>query len=318
MMSYQCKNPVVIIIFNRPQYTQRVFEQIRKVKPQKLYIISDGPRENLESDVNNVSTCREITSNVDWPCEVVKIFSDNNLGCKKRVITGLNEVFFNEDRAIILEDDCVPTEAFFQFCDWGLERYNNNRQVAVVSGSNLLDYDSSIPIDEDIRAGFSMYINCWGWATWRDKWNKLDSFLSIQELNSKIKSILKSTPLSKNEKVFWTGVFRHSINTRTIWDFYLQYVFFKESFVSVYPRYNLVENIGFGSDSTHTHTMPEFVEKSWPKRDKFNRLMELREPEKVEINKGRDRLVIRVIYGYSKFSTLKLSLGNILRYLGLI
>jgi len=166
------------------------------------------------------------------------------------------------------------------------------------------------------RAGFSMYINCWGWATWKTTWNQFDSYLSIQEINKTFDIIVKDTPLSRTEKVFWKGVLRHSIYTRTIWDFYLQHLFFKQSLVSVYPRYNLVENIGFGIDSTHTHSVLEFVGKSRPQIEKVNNIMNLKEPEKIEADMNRDRKVIRTVYGYSGFSTFKLAVGNILRYLG--
>jgi len=118
-MNYQCQTPVAIITFNRPEPTRKVFDQIRKVKPGKLYFISDGARDGVGADTVNVGLCRDIADQVDWTCDVVRIFSETNLGCKKRVITGLNQVFENEDSAIILEDDCVPTQAFFEFCDWG-------------------------------------------------------------------------------------------------------------------------------------------------------------------------------------------------------
>jgi hypothetical protein len=196
-MSYICKTPVVMIIFNRPQFTQKVFDEIKKVKPAKLYVISDGSRENNDSDISNVQICREIVNDFDWICDVSRIFSDKNLGCKKRVITGLNEVFSKEERAIILEDDCVPSEAFFEFCDWGLDRYENSNQVAIVSGSNLLDFKSELMPNNEDRADFSIYINCWGWATWKRTWNEFDPYLSIQEINLKKKSLFKNTSLVK-------------------------------------------------------------------------------------------------------------------------
>ena len=317
-MSYICKTPVVMIIFNRPQFTRKVFDEIRKVKPAKLYVISDGSRDNNSDDISNVEICREIVNEVDWTCDVIRIYSDSNLGCKKRVISGLNEVFSKEERAIILEDDCVPTEAFFEFCDWGLDRYENNNQVAIVSGSNLLDYVSDLALNEGDRAGFSMYINCWGWATWKRTWNEFDPYLSVQEINSKRIFLFKNTTLGKTERLFWTNVFKHSVSTRTIWDFYLQYTFFENSFVSIYPKYNLVRNIGFGNDSTHTFNIPKFVEHSLPNVTKFAEIMRLHEPESIIVNDARDKQVIRIVYGYSKLATIKLVLGNNLRYNGII
>lgn len=315
---YTCETPVVMIIFNRPQFTERVFEQIKSVKPRKLYIVSDGCRPGVPDDTEKVQKCRDIVNRVDWGCEVTKIYADTNLGCKKRVITGLDQVFQMETKAIILEDDCVPTDTFFQFCEWGLNKYEHNNQVAVVSGSNLLDYNQSVDIPKNVRAGFSMYINCWGWATWRHIWSRLDPYLSLREVNSSVNHILGQVSLSQSQRIFWREVFKHSVYSSSIWDFYLQYAFFKYSLISVYPRYNLVGNIGFGEDSTHTVNKPDFVHKSWPDGKKFGTLMNLKEPETVDVNELRDREVLKVIYGYSLFSTGKLCLGNILRYLGIL
>lgn len=317
-MSYVCRNSVTMIIFNRPQLTREVFNQVRKVKPPRLYVISDGPRTGHDSDHENVQLCREIVTRIDWQCEVVRVYSDGNLGCKKRVMTGLDRVFQDEEATIILEDDCVPTEAFFRFCDWGLARYWDDDRIGMISGSNLLDYDSRVAHDDRVRAGFSMYINCWGWATWRRVWNEVDQFLSIQELNQSAQPILQSKPLTRTQRAFWIGVFRHSISSRTIWDFYLQYEFFENSFVSVYPLYNLVSNVGFSDDATHTKHVPEFVRKSWPRADRAELLMDLREPDAIILNRARDNEVIRRVYGCSTLSTLRLSIGNILRYCGVL
>lgn len=315
-MEYVCKTPVVMIVFNRPQHTQIVFDGVKRVKPVKLYIISDGSRTNNLDDEVKVKLCREIVENVDWNCEITKIYSDKNFGCKKRVITGINEVFAKEERAIILEDDCVPSKEFFEFCDWGLDRYENNSQVAIISGSNLLDFIPDIAIND--RAGFSKYINCWGWATWKETWLKFDSFLSIQEINKNKNSIFSIANLDRFERLFWLNVFKHSVYTRSIWDFYLQYVFFDNSLVSVYPKYNLVRNIGFGIDSTHTVTMPNFVKQSLPDIEKLSNFMSLKEPGEIIVNEPRDNQVVRIIYGYNKTSTIKLILGNNLRYNGII
>jgi len=314
-MSYQCINPLVFIIFNRPVKTLKVFNQIRNVKPPKLYIVSDGARESVKTDEENVYQCRSIVANVDWPCNIVKIFASRNMGCKKRVITGLNEVFSDENSAIILEDDCVPTEKFFEFCDWGLMRYKDDEQVGIISGTNLLDY---LEKSTSARAGFSMYINCLGWATWRRTWEKFDSLLSLQELRTQGKQVLQKAPLSIFQRWFWNGVFRHSIYSQTIWDFYLQYAFFKHEMVSVYPIVNLVGNIGFDTYATHTKKVPDFVNKSWPNEAMVKTIMERPEPTEININRSRDLNVLKVVYGYSLVSTIRLIVGNQLRYAGLL
>lgn len=112
---YKCKNTVVVVIFNRLDYTKELFKQIKKVEPEKLYIISDGARKSVENEALKVKKCREVFDKINWTCDVEKIYASENLGCKKRIITGLDHVFLKESQAIILEDDCIPTEAFLNF-----------------------------------------------------------------------------------------------------------------------------------------------------------------------------------------------------------
>lgn len=310
---YKCKNAVAMIVFNRPDNSDKVFEQVRNVQPPRLYIIADGARNVTEQTL--VEKSREIVKKVDWECDVRTIFSDINLGCKKRIITGISKVFDREEKVIILEDDCIPTEEFFVFQDWALDKFEKNERIAVVSGSNLLDYQFA----EKYRNGFSTYINCWGWGTWKRVWEKYDEFLSIQEVNRDFDMVVSNTDLTNGEKKYWLHIFRHSIYTRTVWDFYLQYFFFKNKWRSVYPAYNLVTNIGFGDDSTHMKNEPEYIKRSLPSKAKMQLMSELSECEFNEeyVNKERDNQVLVTLYGYSFFSRCKIFLGNILRYLGI-
>ena len=310
---YKCKNAVAMIIFNRPENSDKVFGQVKNVKPPRLYIIADGARD--EQEWEKVKRSREIADKVDWDCEVCTIFAEKNLGCKKRIITGISEVFKREERAIILEDDCVPTEEFFVFQDWALEKYESTEQIAVVSGSNLLDYQFT----EKYKNGFSSYINCWGWGTWKRVWNQYDEFLSIQEINKAYSEVVRNANLTAGQKKYWLHIFRNSVYSRTIWDFYLQYFFFKYSWCSVYPACNLVENIGFGNDSTHMKTEPEYIKRSMPEKEKIQAMFKLPEQEfdREHLNRERDKQVLVTLYGYSFFSRCKIYVGNILRFLGI-
>lgn len=308
---YICKNAVVMIVFNRPDNAQKVFNEVKKVCPPRLYIVADGARDNQE--VDTVNRTRQFLSHIDWECEVHTIFSDVNLGCKKRVITGISAVFDKEEQAIILEDDCVPTEEFFRYQDWALNYFKNNDRIAIVSGSNLLDYKYC----EEYRNGFSQYINCWGWGTWKRVWNKYDPYLSIQEINKNYDSVVDNAALSKLQKHYWKYIFRHSIYSRTIWDFYMQYFFFKYDWRSVYPAKNLVLNIGFGEDSTHMKHEPEYIKYSVPAKNVCIMNLPILDYSDKEVNRQRDEGVIRILYGYSFKATVKLFLGNMLRYLGI-
>ena len=163
----QLNTPVVFIIFNRPDTTQKVFDEIKKVKPKKLFVISDGPRKPSEEKLC-VET-RKIIDGVDWECEVLKNYSDKNLGLKERISSGLNWVFNNTEEAIILEDDCVPDQSFFKFCEEMLDRYRGNKNIMMIGGSNPLK-------DFEIENAytFSKYYQIWGWATWKRAWDKYD------------------------------------------------------------------------------------------------------------------------------------------------
>ena len=310
---YKCKNAVLICMFNRPENVLKVFEQVKKVKPPRLYLVCDGIRN--QKDIKKVNECRNISNLVDWSCKVINIFSDFNLGCKKRVITGITEAFKSEEKLIILEDDCIPTIEFFKYMDECLETYENNDEIAIISGSNLLDYKF---VEQD-KIGFSNYINCWGWGTWKSTWNLFDAFLSIQEVNQTFRTIMKNKNLSFFEKKYWLYIFRNAIYTRTIWDFYLQYFFFKYNWKSVYPAFNLVHNIGFAYDSTHMKKEPEYVVKSIPNAIKINLMLknEMVKYDRKKINYKREKDIIRTLYGYSFFSYFKIKVGNILRYVGL-
>ncbi len=308
---YQCVNAVAMVVFNRPDNAKKVFDQVRKAQPPRLYIIADGARN--EQDVPKIEQTRAVFDPIDWECEVYRIFSDFNLGCKKRVITGISEVFMREEQAIILEDDCVPTEEFFRFQDWALDYFKSNDHVAIVSGSNLLDYRHP----QECRNGFSQYINCWGWGTWKRVWDRYDSFLSIQEVNRDFDGVISRAHLSTMQKRYWKYIFRHSIYTRTIWDFYMQYFFFKYQWRSVYPAKNLILNIGFGNDSTHMKKQPQYIQHSSPQERPDVMSLPVQPYRNDGVDSKRDASVIRVLYGYSVRSTVKIYIGNLLRYLGL-
>jgi hypothetical protein len=159
--------PIVFIVFNRPEATQRVFDEIRKMKPLKLFVIADGPRQNKDQDEMLCKQTREVIESVDWSCGVQKNYAAVNMGCGKRISSGLDWVFEQCDQAIILEDDCVPAQEFFTFCKEMLVRYKDHEKVLSISGF-------SAPT-EQVRTlatsyYFSKFFGMWGWATWKRAW----------------------------------------------------------------------------------------------------------------------------------------------------
>ena len=240
--------PIAFLVFNRPRHTQKTFNSIRAQQPRHLLIVADGPRQDHPTDTQNCALVREIVSQVDWPCEVEHNFSEVNLGCKKRVISGLNWVFSRVEQAIILEDDCLPNADFYSFCSHLLKRYANDPRVMTIAGCNFQD---------GIHRGessyyFSKYSHIWGWATWRRAWQKNDPSLSFWPSWKNSPEWLTHTP-NKFERQYWSKIFdrmyRNEIDT---WDYPWTANIWHHGGLTAIPNVNLVSNIGFGPDGTHT------------------------------------------------------------------
>ncbi len=238
--------PVVFLIFNRPELTQTVFEAIRQAKPQKLLVVADGHR--FPEEAEKCQKTREIINQVDWKCEVLTNFSESNLGCKKRVSSGLDWVFSEVEEAIILEDDCLPAPSFFSFCQTFLEYYRHDARIMHISGNNFQDGQSR----NDYSYYLSKYTHVWGWASWRRAWKYYDVTLKTWPEYKK-SSMVGSICESVGEQKYWTDIFENVFNNAIdTWDYQWLYTCWFQSGLSVLPNSNLVSNLGFGSDATHT------------------------------------------------------------------
>lgn len=241
--------PVAFIVFNRPDVALRTFSEIAKMKPAKLLVIGDGPRSNLPGEERKVLDTRAILEQVDWDCEVLTNFSEKNLGCKKRVSSGLDWVFGLVDEAIVLEDDCVPSRSFFLFCQEMLEKYRNQSQVGMISGINF---------QQGERRGsgdyyFSKYMHIWGWATWSNRWRgyyDVDMRDWPKFRNSNEFSELAS---SGSNKRYWEKIFEKVYQGRIdTWDYQWVFANWMRKRLCIIPNVNLISNIGFGQGATHT------------------------------------------------------------------
>jgi hypothetical protein len=245
--------PVLFLIFNRPETTQRVFEVIRIAQPKKLYVVADGPRDDRQEEKSLCINTRKIIEQVDWDCEVFTNYSDSNLGCKRRVSSGIDWFFEHEEQGIILEDDCLPDITFFRFCDEMLERYKDNDRIGMISGNNF----QFGKVKNDSSYYFSKYSHIWGWATWRRAWKKYDASLTNWP-NDKDK--LNTVFLSIKDRIYWTSVFNDVYNNKIdTWDYQWTYTCFFSESLSIMPEHNLISNIG--SDpltSTHTKRKTKF------------------------------------------------------------
>jgi len=253
MTKWQMQTPVAFFIFNRPDTTARVFEAIRKAAPPRLLVIADGPRAGREGEAEKCVAARAIVSDVDWPCQVLLNFSDVNLGCKRRVSSGLDWVFETVEEAVILEDDCVPEPSFFRFCDELLEKYRGEDRVAMISGNNF--HGDSVRVAESYY--FSRRPHIWGWAAWRRSWQRYDVEMKSWPQVKKsgwLRQLFPERRLARYWRVIFDAVFRGDVDT---WDHQLTYCCFLNGRLCVMPAVNLVSNIGFDQDATHTKAVTE-------------------------------------------------------------
>jgi hypothetical protein len=242
------KTAVAFIIFNRPDITARIFESIRQAKPPLLLVIADGPRASKQGEQEKCDATRAIIDNVDWDCEVKTNYSDVNLGCKKRVSSGLDWVFENVEEAIILEDDCLPSYSFFNFCEEMLDKYREDERIMIVSGCNLQMGNS--------RTSYSYFFgkcgNIWGWASWRRAWRHYDVNMSTWP-DYKDKNIVDSFFDSPQEKKYFSAIYDKIYNNKIdTWDIQWGYAIWTQHGLSITPDINLISNIGFGGEATHT------------------------------------------------------------------
>jgi hypothetical protein len=243
------QTPVVFFVFRRPDTTRRVFEIICKARPKKLLLVADGPRKDREGEMEACRKVREIISSVDWPCEVFTNFSESNLGCQERIISGLNWAFSLVEDAIILEDDCLPDLSFFHFCQELLDRYRTDNRVASISGTNLVEKY----LKTEDSYFFSQLGGNWGWATWRSEWHRYDRHLEDWPKLKRDKMLFEIFD-QPNMISYWTRIFdsMHEDRGPSAWDYQWLYAHLKNNSLTIIPRVNLVANIGFGIGATHT------------------------------------------------------------------
>lgn len=248
MDNYIVKSPVLFLIFNRPDTTKEVFEKIREVKPSKLYIAADGARNDRPEEASKCEQARDVVNQIDWVCDVKTLFRSENQGCRLAVSSAITWFFEHEEEGIILEDDCLPANSFFYFCDEMLEKYRDDLRIRHISGTNL----QSNKQWGEASYYFHESTIIWGWASWRRIWKEYDSELnaySIPEVESRINNLFEDEFLAQT----WLEIFK-AIKLKQIdtWDYQLAFLNHFTHGLSISPNQNLVSNIGFRSDATHT------------------------------------------------------------------
>jgi len=278
--------PVLFIVFNRPDTTRKVMEAIRKVKPTKLYIVADGPRYNVKDDIERCKAARDVASQVDWDCKVVKQFREENFGCGKGPASAMTWFFEQEEEGIILEDDCVPSSSFFFFCAELLERYRYDTRIMEIGGTN---FENEKVRGKEFSYFFSNMIYIWGWATWRRAWKLFDYEMGhYNEINDKryLDGHFDFAYEVEHFNYIFSRMYQGDERTsrKTVWDYQWQFTCKINSGLTIVPEKNLVTNLGFGPEATNTknplgagHDL-KMQEMEFP----------LKHPEFVIVNRSRD------------------------------
>ena len=191
--------PVLILGYNRPFHIKKLINSLRKIKPKRIYVSLDGSKKNLE-DIKKSELVKKQVNKINWDCVIKKNYNSKNLGCRESVSKGIEWFFNNNKFGIILEDDCIPNQSFFDFCHVINQLYKNNKKIFSISGSNFFNGK----IKDDYY--FSKYPHCWGWATWSRAWKDYDYNLSFWNKWKKTKS-WKLLHTNNIERKYWEKIF---------------------------------------------------------------------------------------------------------------
>lgn len=244
--------PIVLIVFNRPDFAKRLIDALRLIKPDKIYVVADGPRQDHPEDIPRCEATRLMIGGIDWLADVKTRFLDTNAGCGRTPSEGISWVFEDAESAIILEDDCLPSPSFFYFCREMLNRYRDNKEVMMISGNNNLLDRFSVPNSY----WFSVNTQTHGWATWRRAWSLYDFYISdwpkLRKEGFPLK-ILDSSRYARKWRKTFDQVYK-SAGSKVpydCWDFQWTYACWKNQGLNIIPSVNLVSNIGYGEYATH-------------------------------------------------------------------
>lgn len=280
-MKKQSKTSILYVVFNRPEVVRKTFQFIVKQKPKKLFVAADGPRTKKEK-IKTDAVRQYILDNINWDCEVKTRFLDKNLGCKEGVSSAVDWFFNNVKKGIILEDDCVPSKSFFRFSEEMLDKYEKNPKVVSINGYNFI---GKLNIKDSYY--FSKYFNPIGWASWRNRWFAQDKTMK-DYLNDKKTGKFKKIFKNPLERIWVRKAFRDGLQGKIgAWDHSFGYLHFKNKGLCIKPKVNLIENIGFMKDSTHTSG--NFIDNRFYCLKKFELKFPLKHPKEVKINSTDSR-----------------------------
>ncbi len=320
---------VLILFFNRPNQLRQVFGQVKEARPSRLFLYQDGPRD--ERDLPGIETCRRITEEIDWECEVHRNYQQNNSGCDPSNYLAQKWAFSLTDKCIVFEDDSIPSVSFFRFCKEMLDRYENDTRISMIAGFNNEEITKDVASDYFFASTFSI----WGWASWRrviDLWDETYAFLNDKPSLFLLKNLINER---KYRRDFLPMCRSHHESGKAFYETIFQASIFLNSGLSIVPAKNMITNLGATDSSTHfsgtIRTMPreyrriftmKRYEMDFPIRhpryviehtlykNRVYRIMGWRHPL-IKICRSFEELLLNLRYG--NFKTIGKAIGNRIR-----
>lgn len=281
---------VLFLIFNRPDYTKTVFEAIKMAKPPRLYIASDGPRDSVAGEKELVENLRkDIVKSIDWDCEVKTLFQNKNLRCGPAIFEALNWFFEQEESGIILEDDCLPDQSFYHFCDELLDKYKDNKDVWLISGNQ---FDSKLKSKDSYI--FTRLTCGWGWASWADRW-KYYSY----DLEGWSDDFIFEFSKDKNVQDYFLAQYHWKKQKLGGWAFQFMLMVMKYKGLCIHPAKNLVTNIGINGEGYHNAIEDPNLNVPTHEIDKIIH------PKKIKCDKKYEEYFLRKVFNIPKYKGYK-------------
>lgn len=288
----QFDTPVLMLVFNRPELTKIVLNRILEQRPQKLYVVADGCRDGREDDTLSTEKTRALFSEIPSETQLITLFREENLGCKKSVSDGISWFFRQEERGLIFEDDCLPHTTFFRFASELLEYYKDDKRVTHIGGDNF-QFGIKRGFPKDASYYFSYIPHIWGWATWRRTWNLYDLHM---------KGLAEFEQSRSHRSFGWNRFYYYKYiqhfrkvaqNKIDTWDYQYHFSMLYHNGIAVLPNVNLIENIGFGVHATHTHDEGSVLSRIATDAMQFP----LVHPGSYKVDNAADNYTLGLIYG---------------------
>lgn len=302
--------PVLLIAFNRPDTTARVLEVLRQLRPETLYVACDGPRADRPGEAERCAAVRALMAPapeglIDWPCQLHTLFRDTNLGCRSGVSGALDWLFAQEEEGIVLEDDILPDPSFFPYCQLLLERFRHDTRIGAIAANN----HQRQPPPDGSSYRFSIYSHCWGWATWRRAWRCYDRDLQGWPA-FRAGGWLEQLGGEAFARVWGRWLEELAAGRLDTWDMIWQLSCWQQGFLTVIPAVELVQNIGFGGDATHT------LDEHSPLGPRGSLPLPLAHPQVIQADRQRDADTFRRLYRRGRRADLARKVRKALRLMG--